>query len=180
MRISPKCKTDRTRGYLRTGDVLDQLCYRSVVSQRAPCSLHVRQLSHKLLDFPHCFGIVAFLKEQEKESPNWLSCETSPLRNTVATFLSPSASTWVQTVVTERERAHTTQQQQPLIVNISPNNQLVVDYDAKYGCHYKEALYSKTLDASHPRLVSPVLYQTTWEIWSQSDQLILSYGISYI
>lgn len=58
----------RIWGYLRTGDVLDQLCYWGVVSQWAPCCLHMRQLRHKLLYFSHCFGIMAFLWEKTNKN----------------------------------------------------------------------------------------------------------------
>lgn len=45
-----------------TCDFLDQLCDGRVVGQGASSRLHVRQLRHKLLDFHHRFGVVAFLQ----------------------------------------------------------------------------------------------------------------------
>lgn len=54
----------RRECHLRTGDVLNQLSYRCMVSQRASCCLHVRQLRDKLLNFSHSFGVVAFLKDR--------------------------------------------------------------------------------------------------------------------
>lgn len=45
-----------------TCDFLDQLCDGRVVGQGASGRLHVRQLRHKLLDFHHRLGIVAFLE----------------------------------------------------------------------------------------------------------------------
>lgn len=54
------------------------------------------------------------------------------------------SQTVVTFVVTERHPAHTTQQQ-PLELDISPNNQLVADFDALNA----KALFSKTLNASH-------------------------------
>lgn len=56
----------KRKGLLHTGEILDQLCYGSVVGQRAPSCLHVGQLRHKLLYFSHCFRIVAPLKDKNK------------------------------------------------------------------------------------------------------------------
>lgn len=61
-------------------------------------------------------------------------------------------------VVTEREQAHTTRQQ-PLKLGISPNNQLVVDYDAFNRSVAAKALYSKTLNASHTHPTAQKLYK---------------------
>lgn len=48
-----------------TRDVFDQLCDGGVVGQRAPGSLHVRQLRHELLDLPHRLGVVPLLQRVE-------------------------------------------------------------------------------------------------------------------
>ncbi len=65
MQTEFKVKQTEEESHVHTGDVFDQLSYRSVVSQWASCCLHVRQLRHKLLYFSHCFGIVAFLKDKK-------------------------------------------------------------------------------------------------------------------